>query len=233
MRKAVVLLLLLVMGGSVAGLARSEGIASQMIVDSGNLEPYQRFFTEPGGALFTNLVAEEVTALRVTFSGPVPSLGALGFFATASIAKNEAGVATISGSIPYGGMVNLQWPTDGPQITKAEWLKGSSVVGALDVHTPVVRVAGRVDPVSTWPVTVVRINLDAFSSYDPDGRPLATYTWSWSDGMEQDGVAITRGLTNFNPSQAIVLDVTLTVTDAQGEKASKVVHFVIEAVEPA
>ncbi len=228
MRKACVFwLLLLSVSGAI--LAGPHDIQPQTIVDDGAYQAYQRFFTEPSGALLTNLVANEVTGLRLTFSGPVASITAFGFFATASITKNEGGVVLITGSIPLGGMVNLEWPLEGPQITKAEWLEGSNAVGAIDVHSPVLRVAGTINPVTSWPVAVVRINLNALSSYDPDGRPLAKTEWLWSDGITQTGAAVTRGITNFNPANLITLDVTVTVTDAAGEETARTLSFVIGA----
>jgi len=213
------------------GVARSVDLQPQTVVESSAVVAYQRFFTEPNGALFTNLLDEEVTGIRVTFSGPVAGIVAFGFYATAAISKNESGVVVVSGSIPPGGMVNLQWPSTGPQISKAERLDGSRVVASVDVHAPVVRIVGSVNPVTIWPLTVVRIDLDAFWSYDPDGNAMKSFTWAWSDGITQEGVAVTRGVTNFRPDEGMSLDVTMTVTDVQGETASQTLHFAIPAPE--
>lgn len=229
MRTAVVMTAVLLLACPLAALAGNESPGPGLFIDSGDaLLAYQRFLGEPNGALFTNLLADKVvTGLRVTFSSALGSPIAFGFYADVRVTQNSGNVVTISGSIPHGGMVNIQWPSSGPQITKAEWINGSSVVAAIDVHGPVIRVVGSVDSASLYPLMTVRVNLSGFLSYDPDGRPIVSYSWTWSDGFEQEGPAIMRGITNFSPESGIDLEVTLTVKDAGGETASLTVPIYV------
>ena len=228
MRTALVMTALLLMC-PLAALAGDESPGPGLFIDSGDaVLAYQRFLGEPNGALFTNLIVDKVvTGLRVTFASSVGSPIAFGFYADVRVTQNSGGVVTISGSIPHGGMVNIQWPSSGPQITKAEWIDGSNLVAAIDVHSPVIRVVGSIDSASLYPLMTIRVNLNGFLSYDPDGRPIVSYAWAWSDGFEQDGPAITRGITNFSPESGIDLEVTLTVKDAGGENASLTVPIYV------
>ncbi len=232
MRKVLVASIMVLLGTAVAYAGFGPLVQEVPFLDTAPAGAYQRFASDSNGALFTNLVGADVTGLRIEFSSPVASLAGYGVGASVVVSSNEAGVAVLTGSIPQYGTVGISWPLDESVIVKAEWLNGDAVAGAVDLHTPIAKMWGTLALSISFEQFLylnLGVSLSAGMSSDPDGAPIAQYLWEWSDGVVQEGAAVTREwqLSIFPFfEESFGVTVTLTVRNAAGESSTLTHRFV-------
>ena len=169
--------------------------------------------------LFNNETGEDVDELLLRFSGPIEPVLAIGAGANLVEVSNVVGELRYTGWVVPNGSWEVDWRWDGAKLEYAAWLKDGEVIEEIDVHspTPMIGIVGRH---SDKP-----IRFSARGSCDPDGSPLARYSWEWSDGVTAEGIAIARVL------PVGVYEVTLTVEDQDGNASSKARRF--EVVPPS
>lgn len=71
------------------------------------------------------------------------------------------------------------------------------------------------------------LNLDGSDSFDPDGGAIQSYQWDFGDGDSSTEMALTKSYSSEG-----VFDISLTVTDDEGESVTKVQTIRITSITP-
>ena len=120
-------------------------------------------------------------------------------------------------------------------LTVSDGLLSDSEVVTVTVgdvnRAPIAAISVSPDPDTSAITTETQVTLDGSSSYDPDGDPITSYTWSQPSGIS---LSSTNGVsTTFTATSAGTYTFTLTVSDGDLSGSSEVIVVVHPVTIPS
>ena len=163
--------------------------------------------------VFTNLSDAAASDLLLSFTGAVDVIQAITIGGMMSQdPSDDPSTVRFSGTLNPMGSLIIEWETSGAQLERVSLSGGQETLTSLPLLYPFARLSISGDRAGQ------SILFQGSRSFDPKGLPLASYAWSWSDGVTSSGRSAQR---TFETEGTYTVELTVTNEDGRSNTTSQ------------